>query len=589
MKRFLHSLKFNILLPVILITLINTLLITVLVTGVYTQAILRQESKSTQSQFSIINNALDETLNTAQKAAFTAMLDDNIASYVSNNFNQRSDVIHARSKALEIIRGIIAQHSDVYGVLFMREDHSLFGAVKYRNYFIDEPTDIIFTPEMLNQIDALGTNPVWLGPISGSELYAIGIASEKYPQNIVACVRKINYERYGKGYIITLIESTMISEYLSLLADNGSDTYLVTSGGEVITQAGTGDHISDESIAMIFNSQNSSKIIRNPNNHSMCIFTIPMEQYGWFLVKEIPMQYYDQTVRQLRALVWGGALAILIVSLLFYFRWIRRFMNTFTTLKEGILRVQEGYINATIDREFAIDEFEEIRQEFNAMNMTLAGMMENTRELERAQLELEMRNLRTQISPHMVFNSLTAIRWYAIRTGSVQISDMLAELSEMLRPVLREWHTMWTFREEIDHLRHYANLLEIRFGNRFRMDLDIPDGMEDLQLPRFSLQPLVENACEHGSIPNEEMCVAIRVREEDGFVRINVWNNGRMITDEEIRRINETFHSGVTGQHIGLYNVFKRVRMCMGEESGIDIRRPEKGGTDICIWWKKQE
>jgi len=589
MKQILSSLKFHILLPVILITLTNTLLITMLVTGLYTRAILEQENESTESQFSIIGNALDEALDTTLHFSFSSMLDESITDYASNHFTKRSDAIAAKYNCLETIKGIMIQQNEVYGVLFMRSDHSLFGSVRYRNYFIDEPTEIIFSPEMLRQIDSMTANSIWLGPITGQDLYAIKMSNNKYPDNIVAGIQKVSNERYGFGYIITLIESSTITNFLSLLADNNGDVYLVTSEGSVIAQAGTKEMVSEESIGMVLEDKSGGHIIQNSEGHSLYAYTSMLPGYDWYFVKEMPMQYYDQTVRQLRTMVWGGALVLLSLSLLFYFRWIRGFMRAFTALKEGIIRIKEGNIKTTIDRKFEINEFEEIRGEFNRLNMTLSGMIENTRELERTQLELEMRNMRTQISPHMVFNSLTAIRWYAISKGDVEVSDMLAELSEMLRPVLREWHTMWTLREEMNHLRHYANLLEIRFGNHFRMDIDIPEEMYDMLMPRFSIQPLVENACEHGSIPNEELHVRISVQEEGGFVNIRVDNNGRTITDEEISRIAEMFRTGETRQHIGLYNVFKRVRMCMGEQSGVNVQRLDEGGTAICIWWKHQE
>ncbi|MBR0463147.1 MAG: histidine kinase [Clostridia bacterium] len=588
MKHILSSLKFHILMPVVLIALVNTLLVTMLVTGLYTNAILKQENESTKSQFSIIGNALEETLNTVQRFSFSSMLDESITVYASNRFAKRPDAIAAKYDCLKTIKEIMVQQKEVYGVLFMRSDHSLFGSVRYRNYFVDEPTDIIFSPEMIRQIDSMTANSIWLGPITGQELYAIKLSSSKYPENIIAGVQKVSNERYGSRYIITLIESSTIANFLSLIADNNSSVYMITSEGSVIAHVGSKEQVSEESIRMALENESSGHIIQNSDRHSLFAYTSALPGHDWYFVKEMPMQYYDQTVRQLRTMVWGGAIVLLALSLLFYFRWIRGFMRTFTALKEGIIRIKEGYINTTIDREFSISEFEEIRGEFNRLNMTLTGMMENTRELERMQLELEMRNLRTQISPHMVFNSLTAIRWYAIGKGDVEVSDMLAELSEMLRPVLREWHTMWTLREEMSHLSHYANLLDIRFGNNFRMDIDIPEAMYDMPLPRFSIQPLVENACEHGSIPNEKMLVRISARKEGTIVNIRVENNGRTITDEEIGHISEMLRTGETGQHIGLYNVFRRVRMCMGEQSGLDVQRPEEGGTAICIWWKFQ-
>ena len=212
--------------------------------------------------------------------------------------------------------------------------------------------------------------------------------------------------------------------------------------------------------------------------------------------------------------------------------------------------------------------------------------METARKMEHSQLELQMRNLQTQLSPHMIFNSITAIRWMSTMLGADSVSDMLMELSEMLRPVLREWRLQWTLGEELEHLKHYTRLLDLRFKNRFRLECHIPEEYYGILLPRFTIQPLVENACEHGGHPRDALVVKIDAAVTEDRMRLTVQNNGKDITDEEIARIREIMASDGRAKNIGLYNVYSRLAICMGKESTLDIERPAEGGTRVIICWR---
>ena len=200
-------------------------------------------------------------------------------------------------------------------------------------------------------------------------------------------------------------------------------------------------------------------------------------------------------------------------------------------------------MSTRLDTPYGINEFDDIRVEFNTMNQSLEELMKAARKMEHSQLELQMRNLQTQLSPHMIFNSITAIRWMSTMQGADNVSDMLMELSEMLRPVLREWRIQWTLGEEQEHLKHYTRLLDLRFMNRFRMECNIPEEYYSVMLPRFTIQPLVENACEHGGHPREALVVKVDAQIKEDRMYLTVQNNGKDITDAEIAGIGN--HSNI--------------------------------------------
>jgi two-component system, LytTR family, sensor kinase len=155
------------------------------------------------------------------------------------------------------------------------------------------------------------------------------------------------------------------------------------------------------------------------------------------------------------------------------------------------------------------------------------------RELRAARLQTElaraqMESLKMQIHPHFLFNTLNAIA--GLMREDVELADtMLAQLSELLRGTLQtEGVQEVPLSMELRLLRAYLSIQQTRFGDRLRIEIDVPDGCEQSLVPTLILQPLVENAIRHGfSATPGPGCIAIRVSAEPGRLRIDVTDEGR--------------------------------------------------------------
>jgi two-component system sensor histidine kinase YesM len=101
---------------------------------------------------------------------------------------------------------------------------------------------------------------------------------------------------------------------------------------------------------------------------------------------------------------------------------------------------------------------------FNHMADNIQALIKDMRLIQGEQLALEMRALQAQLSPHMIFNSISAIRWMAKATGADRVSDMLVALAGVLYPVFKEWKPAWTLKEELEHLNQYLKMLYLRFA-----------------------------------------------------------------------------------------------------------------------------
>ena len=585
MKAKLRSLPFRLFLPVIAMTLFVVILLTVLFSRAYTSMILQQEKEVNAAGFDAISHSISTLVNTSISEVRGLMTDDRAAFYANLRFSSEAELIRARISCRDFLRGEIVRHKGIYGLLFMRKDGSLFGTLPERNYFQDDPGDNPL-PETVKTA-VLSSQPgeiLWVGPLSGKEIY--GFEDEKTPGSLMIAAWKSVDVSYGECYAMMLMDETIFGELLSPMQDGKSIWHLLTAAGREFFRTGQESGLETEELLA---ESNSGRIIRDTDNRPFCVFSTALENPEWTLVREVSMENYEELILRVRRMIWITGGVIFLIALGLYQLWLRRFTRQFDALLKGIIRMGQGDLDPISFEPTSIEEFESMQQEINRTNLALNHQMNTIRRMEREQLEQEMRNLQTILTPHMILNSVTAIKWMATMMGAENVADMLTELSEMLRPVLREWRVEWTIREELDHLTHYTKLLDLRYGNNFRLACEIPEALYEITLPRFTLQPLVENACEHGGHAGMALMVTIRASETDGLIRMTVANNGRSISEKEIEEIRNSLRSGQRGQHIGLYNVYNRLTLCKGPESTLEVAALPEGGTTVILQWRNED
>ena len=338
----------------------------------------------------------------------------------------------------------------------------------------------------------------------------------------------------------------------------------------------------------LLSSANDGRIFKNDRGESYCIFSISQDTAGWVLVREVSMEDTLRSIRRIQRLVWMMVGIALIVALVIYLFWLRHFMRSFNALKSDIIRLGQGKLEPAGDAPMSIEEFESMRHELNRASLSLNRHMETVRRMEREKLELEMNDLHSILAPHMIFNSITAIRWMATFMGAEAVSDMLVELGEVIRPVLREWRVQWTIREELEHVSHYAKLMDLRFANNFRLECQVDSSLGEELIPQFTLQPLIENAGQHGGHSEGPLVTTVRATDEGDWIRLTVADNGNTIRPEKIAEIRENLRTGQRNHGVGLVNVYSRLVLCKGEDSTLDIEALPEGGTMVTLRWRRE-
>ncbi|WP_447911906.1 sensor histidine kinase [Microbacterium phyllosphaerae] len=198
-------------------------------------------------------------------------------------------------------------------------------------------------------------------------------------------------------------------------------------------------------------------------------------------------------------------------------------------------------------------------------------------ESSRTQLaEAELRSLRAQISPHFIYNALTAIASF-IHTDPVRARDLVLEFADFTRYSFRRQGEFTTLAEELGSIHSYLELERARFGDRLRVTLQIAPETLATVIPFLSVQPLVENAVRHGLEPGEGGGeIRIASRDDGTHTEITVEDDGIGMDPEGLR---ELLTAGAEGLHIGLRNVDTRLRQLYGTDGGLVVETNTGAGT----------
>jgi two-component system LytT family sensor kinase len=189
-------------------------------------------------------------------------------------------------------------------------------------------------------------------------------------------------------------------------------------------------------------------------------------------------------------------------------------------------------------------------------------------------MQAELRALRAQISPHFVYNSLTAIASF-VRTDPDRARELLLEFADFSRYALRRGGEYTTLAEEIRNVERYLELEQARFGTRLRVSLRVAPEVLPVRLPYLVIQPLVENAVRHGLEAGDGI-VSIVVSDAGAEAEISVEDNGVGSEPDVIR---SALAGDSEADSVGLGNVDARLRQLYGDEYGLVVETAPGAGT----------
>ena len=257
-----------------------------------------------------------------------------------------------------------------------------------------------------------------------------------------------------------------------------------------------------------------------------------------------------------------------------------------TELVEVTQQVSQGNLQVRSHVNTGV-EAKQLSESLNTMIDKINALLEQVKKEQIRIRKAEFELLQAQINPHFLYNTLDTIIWLAESDEQKQVVHMVESLSDFFRTSLNQGKDIISIKEEIQHVRSYLEIQQMRYQDILEYEIDVPEEFYQNTIPKITVQPLVENALYHG-IKNKRGKGKITVRgyREDSFFILEVQDNGIGMQPERLEQVrNALVHKQfVESKVYGLYNVNERIRLNCGEEYGLRISSTYQEGTTVKIF-----
>ena len=405
------------------------------------------------------------------------------------------------------------------------------------------------------------------------------------------------YEQDYRNLISELNEETVNDQNLLMEKNirNMSDTYLEKTAGAIEAKRGRNVSCYNEEYSKAKKLYDLQSCVRSLNT------SVFLENSQNYSVLRSTLNY-----------VVGFSMFLLTVSMLVALAWIVMMTRTITRPLIKLAEAANTIAKGGLEVDFPIidtgDEISTVAKACNKMMNSIRDYIRQTkenyeRESRLIENELIMKNdlkeaqlkyLQAQINPHFLFNSLNAAAQLATMEGAENTCLFVQNMADFFRYNVRKMEKDTTLKEELELVDNYIYILNVRFAGEIHYTKQIDERVTGTMMPSMILQPLIENAVNHGIRELQgEGKIHLSVYSDDGMVCVKVEDNGVGIEPEVIEKImrgeSAHSHSQRDSAGIGMDNVINRLKRYYNMEHVNEIRRREERGTDVLIYLKRED
>lgn len=255
---------------------------------------------------------------------------------------------------------------------------------------------------------------------------------------------------------------------------------------------------------------------------------------------------------------------LLAISITKHFSRLLTKMDTFGKDESTLPTVNYDYSSRT-------DEIGVLHNQFDGMAEKIQQLIQQNYVNEILTRDARLKALEYQMNPHFLYNTLESVNWRAKAIGEKDISAMVEALGSLLRITLSPKNDSFTISNELELVRNYITIQNIRFEERLNYQEYIETEILDTLLPQLTIQPLVENAISHALEEiTETCCIEIHGKLCQNDVIIDVINNGSQFEDNTLHKL-ETQEMNTNGFGIGLINIHRRLQLTYGAAYGLTL------------------
>ncbi|NOU72911.1 sensor histidine kinase [Paenibacillus sp. LMG 31458] len=302
----------------------------------------------------------------------------------------------------------------------------------------------------------------------------------------------------------------------------------------------------------------------------------------WSVVSVISQVDYGKEKKQwLLQMLFISIFFLCVTVVLAWLLWkmVYRPLNIFHREIKGM---SQNRLKTNHTEQSKIPEFDYLLSKFSEMKVQIWNLFKEVELKEKNRVDLEVEKLLYQINPHFLMNTLDTVHWLAVMNGQNEIDRLVQSLNKLLYYNLGKLGQISTIEEEIDALKQYLVLQQIRYDFQFDVRIDVDENVLKVPVPRFILQPLVENSLYHGLSDDGYIQVNVQL---DKDIQISIHDNGSGMSEETIRELlnNRTLEQKKVGMGIGMNYVKRMLEARYEDKAKLEIMSEIGKGTSVLL------
>ncbi|MBU5350027.1 histidine kinase [Paenibacillus lautus] len=529
-----------------------------------------------------VNSVLDQTLELSNMVLTNTEIRQQIMSRQKQGTQEyKNEVLVNYSRLIRLLDELFRQHDDYYVTILGKNDFT------YTNYSHNDFNPAILYKQPwfteLNRIPSFST--YWVG-LQDNYFHA----AAKDNSYLVTIGRPIRTSSNSIiGYVIISVNERKIRSHLQSGSNSDQDMMLLDEEGMVISH-------SDPSLIgsrMTWWNQDEPARTIEMDGREYVYAEQSIRPNTWNLVSLIPLSSAVSKNKQILLISFGLQVLFFTLFCILLMVLISAFTKPMRELSSFITRIGRGQL----DIRSGIRGNNEVTQLARTIDHMLDRIQSNIMQItveqaKKRKAELEM--LQAQINPHFMFNLLNSIRLNILIEGDKENAELIASLSSLLRMTINRDNEFIPLHEEVQTVHHYIRLMNFRHANQVRLEVNYEAGCELALVPRFMIQPIIENAIIHGyeQFAGVIFIEAVHITEKGANdINITVRDNGIGMSETTLQELRANVDQvqeaaapakkGFSG--IGVKNVFQRLRLIYGTSAQLEIHSEQDIGTNITL------
>ena len=475
-----------------------------------------------------------------------------------------------------ILMNIILSNDDIGSVYFFDRDGRHYSAFGKASYFVGEKN--IEECNWYKQV--MATNDV-IYALNGGGI--IGSTSTLGP--FISFFIKVNsIKDFGPvGILAVNIDTTeMQKKFRTLEEEYNSQFFIVNNKNEILVNSGTDDRSLEN---IVVNEQLTSgkyKII-DYDSKQWIIAKVKSNYSDWSLIGITPINEYAQSlntsIRRIIETLGLGILLIFVAGVYISHRVSRPILKMQKHMK---LAEKGEFVPIKVDP-YEKDEIAQFKRAFNTMVASIDELIKKIKQEENIIRRNEVALFQAQIKPHFLYNTLDAISTLCLIEEHDAAYQLTQALGGFYRTSLSSGFSLITIQEELECVKNYMTILNVRYNNKLQVAYDIQEGVENQKILKLIIQPIVENAVYHGIRQKQGAGnIQIKIRIVDEIIYIHVIDDGIGIQKEHIQAIlNKKIRTNKSG--FGIYSLIEKISLFYDLQNPISIHSEVGEGTEMVV------